>query len=199
MDGLTFACIAPTYFPFFLLVRFSQLMISLTPNSSFSFSSFCRGQALEPTHFYLEKPIAFYDIECLFCRGQALDVQVFHALTKYNVFQCPLGLELLRGWLVASVAIVRFQCPLGLIHHFYPDKKLSVFVVTEVCQCPLGLIHHFYNAQEILADCIRYVSMPSRAYTSFLPGISSSIREKRRMCQCPLGLIPHFYGTPSKT
>ena len=43
------------------------------------------------------------------------------------------------------------------------------------------------------------VSMPSRAYTSFLQ--SFPVREKwsNIMCQCPLGLIPHFYGTPSKT
>ena len=66
--------------------------------------------------------------------------------------------------------------------------------------------------------CISSVSMPSRAYTSFLPGyagycnqlnsrvnalsglylISTPEREKDRemkdtTCQCPLGLIPHFY------
>ena len=38
------------------------------------------------------------------------------------------------------------------------------------------------------------VSMPSRAYTSFLQGLLTRegvIPEK--MCQCPLGLIPHFY------
>ena len=38
-----------------------------------------------------------------------------------------------------------------------------------VCQCPLGLIPHFYA--EYLYDCdeCELVSMPSRAYTSFLP------------------------------
>ena len=70
------------------------------------------------------------------------------------------------------------------------------------------------------------VSMPSRAYTSFLlcqyvdgsieafvmcqcplgliphfylhrRGVS--LASLRIRCQCPLGLIPHFYGTPSKT
>ena len=38
-----------------------------------------------------------------------------------------------------------------------------------MCQCPLGLIPHFYKmtADVILPDDID-VSMPSRAYTSFL-------------------------------
>ena len=66
--------------------------------------------------------------------------------------------------------------------------------------------------------------MPSRAYTSFLPGRNLIARlgeegvnalsglylistadtvtigvKHYKACQCPLGLIPHFYGTPSKT
>ena len=38
------------------------------------------------------------------------------------------------------------------------------------------------------------VSMPSRAYTSFLHQCCSIIRYRCRKCQCPLGLIHHFYG-----
>ena len=45
----------------------------------------------------------------------------------------------------------------------------------------------------------KHVSMPSRAYTSFLPMISLLSRDLYLMCQCPHGLIPHFYSTPSKT
>ena len=37
------------------------------------------------------------------------------------------------------------------------------------------------------------VSMPSRAYTSFLPTISFYQLKNWIRCQCPLGLIPHFY------
>ena len=37
------------------------------------------------------------------------------------------------------------------------------------------------------------VSMPSRAYTSFLPGVAVKVVKKLSKCQCPLGLIPHFY------
>ena len=36
------------------------------------------------------------------------------------------------------------------------------------CQCPLGLIPHFYQRQIVSAANYGYVSMPSRAYTSFL-------------------------------
>ena len=40
------------------------------------------------------------------------------------------------------------------------------------------------------------VSMPSRAYTSFLPaGPKDCCEEFGIGCQCPLGLIPHFYET----
>ena len=42
-------------------------------------------------------------------------------------------------------------------------------VTKKTCQCPLGLIPHFYfrSAFKSLKD-LRVVSMPSRAYTSFL-------------------------------
>ena len=36
------------------------------------------------------------------------------------------------------------------------------------------------------------VSMPSRAYTSFLHSVGS-VEDGIHACQCPLGLIPHFY------
>ena len=37
------------------------------------------------------------------------------------------------------------------------------------------------------------VSMPSRAYTSFLLELVNVNITVTGMCQCPLGLIPHFY------
>ena len=41
------------------------------------------------------------------------------------------------------------------------------------------------------------VSMPSRAYTSFLrPSEIVAIVISLAECQCPLGLIPHFYSVP---
>ena len=38
------------------------------------------------------------------------------------------------------------------------------------------------------------VSMPSRAYTSFLQNDNGEDVYYRFPCQCPLGLIPHFYS-----
>ena len=40
---------------------------------------------------------------------------------------------------------------------------------------------------------LQTVSMPSRAYTSFLQPIAFFDIECFPKCQCPLGLIPHFY------
>ena len=68
-------------------------------------------------------------------------------------------------------------------------KKFYEFL----CQCPLGLIHHFYELALNDDAYINLVSMPSRAYTSFLPYRSKVERWAGRVCQCPLGLIPHFY------
>ena len=36
------------------------------------------------------------------------------------------------------------------------------------CQCPLGLIPHFYADTKVSTEQTGCVSMPSRAYTSFL-------------------------------
>ena len=49
------------------------------------------------------------------------------------------------------------------------DMLRMAKLITEKCQCPLGLIPHFYVDRAIALDlsCI-LVSMPSRAYTSFL-------------------------------
>ena len=60
------------------------------------------------------------------------------------------------------------QCPLGLIPHFYRPSIPSPSRLILVCQCPLGLIPHFYLAVLIYSSISMMVSMPSRAYTSFL-------------------------------
>ena len=85
------------------------------------------------------------------------------------------------------------QCPLGLVPHFYTHH--SPYLGEETwCQCPLGLVPHFY-LEKVVESCksmservnaltglylistyVRQylslfnqnVSMPSRAYTSFL-------------------------------
>ena len=83
--------------------------------------------------------------------------------------QCPLGLKLLRGNGHKNKKSRRFQCPLGLIPHFYQTARVT------------GTLS---KAE---------VSMPSRAYTSFLPDCGSTIAVVDPKFQCPLGLIPHFY------
>ena len=71
-----------------------------------------------------------------------------------------------------SVAMVQgemCQCPLGLIPHFYGAAEAAAEVGrVETCQCPLGLIPHFYQMGYRAVSSCREVSMPSRAYTSFL-------------------------------
>ena len=62
------------------------------------------------------------------------------------------------------------------------------------CQCPLGLIPHFYSLKDIAnVTGVSTVSMPSRAYTSFLQVLRLYRLRNFILCQCPLGLIPHFY------
>ena len=57
------------------------------------------------------------------------------------------------------------------------------------------LIPHFYpNGKYLIVEITDKVSMPSRAYTSFLQGRTASRRRFCSWCQCPLGLIPHFYN-----
>ena len=51
----------------------------------------------------------------------------------------------------------------------------------------LHLMESTLNGQE------HTVSMPSRAYTSFLRRAVMLRVEAEARCQCPLGLIPHFY------
>ena len=55
---------------------------------------------------------------------------------------------------------------------FLQSTELSNGVSHLMCQCPLGLIHHFYLLEGgISSGRLLLVSMPSRAYTSFLHGI----------------------------
>ena len=65
-------------------------------------------------------------------------------LTDERMFQCPHGLELLQFVQGGYDLKLMFQCPLGLIPHFY---------IETVC------LEEADNGS---------VSMPSRAYTSFL-------------------------------
>ena len=86
--------------------------------------------------------------------------------------QCPLGL--IPHFYVSSPlkelenSSIMCQCPLGLIPHFYEEEEWTAERFTQKCQCPLGLIPHFYRCESRTVAVREYVSMPSRAYTSFL-------------------------------
>ena len=69
----------------------------------------------------------------------------------------------------------------GLIPHFYDKPTIKDTLVKLGCQCPLGLITHFYVVDNDFDDEIVYtsVSMPSRAYNSFLQ-IQCCITRSRR-------------------
>ena len=88
--------------------------------------------------------------------------------------QCPLGLipHFYRLWKLFKHDRSYWvcQCPLGLIPHFYePAMKIELFIPRIKCQCPLGLIPHFYVLKiSTIYHFTLLVSMPSRAYTSFL-------------------------------
>ena len=97
--------------------------------------------------------------------------------------------------LVTSIRITKANPKAIVIPHFYSEQVSTATTLIMVCQCPLGLIPHFYSANESkLKKEQEAVSMPSRAYTSFLRRTEVSAQKSpKKMCQCPLGLIPHFY------
>ena len=90
------------------------------------------------------------------------------------LFQCPHGLELLLIMDGMPVQRIRFNALSGLSCYFM--IWLSAEMKT-LFQCPLGLIPHFYATQQGSAQRKNnVVSMPSRAYTSFLPtGMSGRV------------------------
>ena len=112
-----------------------------------------------------------------------------------------------------------YRCILAYLPIFF--NQLSKFLRCESPSTFLGtcLSHHSFiiflvtNTNTLLSGlylistwrrklersrCLE-VSMPSRAYTSFLHNPPTELVATICLCQCPLGLIPHFYGTPSKT
>ena len=113
-----------------------------------------------------------------------------------------------------------FQCPLGLIPHFYKEDVWKIFIrigccvnalsglylistwnpdvsrmVLTTCQCPLGLIPHFYakNESSGIQRLIERVNALSGLYLISTKQQAQQQQEQIIKCQCPLGLIPHFY------
>ena len=113
------------------------------------------------------------------------------------------------------------QCPLGLIPHFYVREAISsscgfdrgvnalsgLYLISTFAEAvyvywfkPMsvnalsGLYLISTQTAHSWSQLRQWVSMPSRAYTSFLRWRRWSRNILMHSCQCPLGLIPHFYG-----
>ena len=87
------------------------------------------------------------------------------------------------------------QCPLGLIPHFYLVISSTSFPPFIRVSMPSRAYTSFLHIAPSYMEQYIIVSMPSRAYTSFLPGTRAKNFSKLfKLCQCPLGLIPHFYS-----
>ena len=58
--------------------------------------------------------------------------------------------------------VTRYQCPLGLVLHFYTDITYIVRDMNNVYQCPFGLVLHFYRrsygSKEAKQNCINALS-----------------------------------------
>ena len=126
---------------------------------------------------------------------------------------------LLSKGTVQEEAYAECQCPLGLILHFYstpvemgteiklvsmPSRAYTSFLlhhcdihISSICMCVNALSGlYFISTSRPLVLLLRRrksVSMPSRAYTSFLLQETCKEGSNQKKCQCPLGLIPHFY------
>ena len=68
-----------------------------------------------------------------------------------------------------AVSDILCQCPHGLMPHFYIVMTVTYSSKIDWCQCPHGLMPHFYMRRQtpLLIEFLS-VSMPSRAYASFL-------------------------------
>ena len=118
------------------------------------------------------------------CSLQHLSRHSFNALTGLSCYALAGGIAL------SSTA---FQCPLGLIPHFYLTDYYAGEMIN-IVSMPSRAYTSFLRWKGLLSeDYAVAVSMPSRAYTSFLLAMGPVEYSLDFTCQCPLGLIPHFY------
>ena len=123
-------------------------------------------------------------------------------ITKYKGVNALSGLYLIstsRIHCLEHPIVMLCQCPLGLIPHFYREKR-GIDVIYDDCVNALSGLYL------ISTNCIAARRRNITKRVNALSGlylISTYRRTSKKynttMCQCPLGLIPHFYGTPSKT
>ena len=69
---------------------------------------------------------------------------------------------------IDSKSFRKYQCPFGLVLHFYPTALWGAEERCKKYQCPFGLVLHFYAGNPWYAQFNNRVSMPFRAGASFL-------------------------------
>ena len=138
----------------------------------------------------------------------------------YWLCQCPLGLlpHFYDMMTLCYENFGRYQCPHGLMPHFYvqvlrwsvSQDGSRVNALSDLCLISTELgnfsprlkrgvnaLTGLYLISTTVISSIsrshRYVSMPSRASTSFLLWRTYLENPWVFLCQCPLGLVPHFY------
>ena len=96
--------------------------------------------------------------------------------------------------------VVKCQCPLGLMTHFYDEVySLICFFEDNECQCPLGLMTHFYRDRGARAKRRKeFVSMPSRANDSFLLTLVSLWHRVNLLVSMPSRANDSFLQYPFK-
>ena len=103
-----------------------------------------------------------------------------HSMADVKKFINDKGINALSDWCSISTlfyeilrikTIFPYQCPLGLMLHFYPlNGRCQEIYKWQRYQCPLGLMLHFYLVLRDSSDKDDFsVSMPSRADAPFLP------------------------------
>ena len=89
---------------------------------------------------------------------------------------------------------LRCESPSTFLGTCLSHHSFIIFLVTNTNTLLSGL--YLISTALSVAEKIYnlHVSMPSRAYTSFLRYLQWHMMQCITMCQCPLGLIPHFYA-----
>ena len=78
------------------------------------------------------------------------------------------------------------------------QARAHLMGVHSLCQCPLGLIPHFYKDDHITELPLPVVSMPSRAYTSFLPCLGWKRKPGKEDVSMPSRAYTSFLRYPFK-
>ena len=157
----------------------------------------------------------------MFCQRLFYFFKKFHTWYMHGITcYCPIGLlpHFYDMMTLCYENFGRYQCPHGLMPHFYvqvlrwsvSQDGSRVNALSDLCLISTELgnfsprlkrgvnaLTGLYLISTTVISSIsrshRYVSMPSRASTSFLLWRTYLENPWVFLCQCPLGLVPHFY------